>query len=135
MKKHPEIKTLVLNNIPGSINDEWNMKACHLIYTKGLETQLLENSIVESGGTDLFVSGKKLHIAKGAKIGVHSWDGAEKPAISYPKTHDENKMFLDLYRQVEIDTAFYWFTLKAAPPQEMHYMTEKEIEFYFDHKL
>lgn len=135
LEKHPEIETLVLMDIPGSINDEWNLKACQLVYERGFNTELLSNSIVESGGTDLFVSGKKLIIAEGAKIGVHAWAGAKKTALDYPKDHKSHKMFLDFYKKIDIDTSFYWFTLNAAPAHEMHFMTKEEINRYFMNKL
>ena len=90
---------------------------------------------MESGGTDFFISGKELHIEKGAKIGVHSWAGYDLVATELPKNHPEHKLFLEFYPKIEIDTAFYWFTLRAAPAQEMHYMTEKEIAFYLKKKL
>lgn len=40
-----------------------------LLYNEGLKTELTPNSVVTSGGTDLFVSGKSVAIAPGAKIG------------------------------------------------------------------
>ena len=135
LKKHPEIKTIVLLNVPGSINDEWNLKSCLLLNEKALNTELLGNSIVESGGTDLFVSGKKLIIADGAKIGVHSWAGGKKSATEYPKDHKEHKMFLDFYKKVNVDASFYWYTLQAAPADGMHFMTNAEIEKYLGNKL
>ncbi|MDA9970464.1 hypothetical protein N9E56_01375, partial [Flavobacteriaceae bacterium] len=134
LNKHPELKTIVLLDIPGSVNDEWNLKSCLLLNKKGLNTELLNNSIVESGGTDLFVSGKKLIIADGAKIGVHSWAGGKKSATDYPKGHKEHKMFLDLYKSVDVDTSFYWFTLQAAPADGMHFMTKDEIFKYLGNK-
>ncbi|MBB6459891.1 hypothetical protein [Flammeovirga kamogawensis] len=135
LKKNPQINTLILQEIPGSMDDEWNLKSCYLIYKKGITTELLENSVVESGGADLFVSGKKIIIAEGAKIGVHSWAGSEKAAIEYPKDHNEHKIFLDLYKSVEIDTSFYWYTLKAAPAEDIHYMTDDEIKKYLGDKI
>ncbi|AZQ62948.1 hypothetical protein EI427_12070 [Flammeovirga pectinis] len=135
LKENPQINTLILQQIPGSINDDWNVKSCLLIYKQGINTELLENSVVESGGADLFVSGKRLIIVEGAKIGVHSWAGSEKAAIEYPKDHDEHKIFLDLYTTVKIDTSFYWYTLKAAPAEDIHYMTSGEISKYLGSKI
>ena len=132
---NPEIETIVLLDIPGSVNDEWNLKACQLVYEKGLNTELLDNSIVESGGTDLLVSGNKIIVANGAKIGVHSWAGAKKSALEYPKDHMEHKLFLDFYESVDVDTDFYWFTLNAAPADGMHFMTREEINKYLKNKL
>ena len=135
LEQHPEIKTVVLLDIPGSLNDEWNVKSCLLLYEKGLNTELLSTSVVDSGGVDLFVSGRKLTIAEGAKIGVHSWAGGKKTATDFPKDHKAHKMFLDLYENVDIDTSFYWFTIEAASADDIHYMTKEEIEKYLGNKL
>ena len=135
LEQHPEIKTVVLLDIPGSLNDEWNVKSCLLLYEKGLNTELLSTSEVDSGGVDLFVSGRKLTIAEGAKIGVHSWAGAIKTATDFPKKHKAHKMFLDLYENVNIDPSFYWFTIEAASADDIHYMTKEETEKYLGNKL
>lgn len=134
LDENSQLKTIVLKEIPGSINDAWNSKSCQLLHEKGLTTELLENSVVESGGTDLFVSGKQLIIADGAKIGVHAWAGAGKPATSYPRDHPQHKLFLELYPKVNVDTSFYWFTLRAAPADTIHFMTPEEIDTYLGHK-
>ena len=135
LDKNPQLKTIVLLKIPGSVNDEWNLKSCLLLYKKGLNTELLNNSIVESGGTDLFVSGNKLILADGAKIGVHSWAGDDLVAAELPKDHPEHKMFLKFYSEVEVDSSFYWYTLKAAPAEGMHFMTKTEINKYLGNKI
>ncbi|MBH09760.1 MAG: hypothetical protein CMG74_05270 [Candidatus Marinimicrobia bacterium] len=40
------------------------------------------------------------------------------------------KLFLDFFEEIKMDTSFYWFTIKAAPSNGMHFMTEKEIKLY-----
>jgi hypothetical protein len=42
---------------------------------------------------------------------------------------------MDFYKRVNVDTAFYWFTLNAAPADSMHFMTNNEINSYFKAKL
>ena len=133
--KNPQIRTLVILDVPGSVDDYWNLKACKLVFENNLNTELLPHSIVESGGTDLFVSGKNLIVTDGAKIGVHAWAGDDITAKDLPKNHAEHQMFINFYRTIEIDTSFYWFTLKAAPADGMHFMTKEEINTYFKNKL
>ena len=136
IKENPQVKTLVLMNLPGSINDEWNVKTCEFVYKNNFNTQVLDSSVIESGAVDLFAAGKKIFFTKGAKVGVHSWRGDDdKPALSYPKDDKAHKIFLELYKKINIDTAFYWFTLRAAPAEEIHFMNENEIKQYFGNKL
>lgn len=130
INENPKVKTIVLEKIPGSINDEWNVKTCIFLHEKGLNTELLPHSIIESGGVDLFISGNKRRIAKGAEIGVHSWSDLKKDGIEYPKDSQEHEIFIDFFEKIDFDINFYWYTLKAAPANGMHYMSNKEIKLY-----
>jgi beta-lactamase class D len=132
---HPNVNTLVLGTVPGSANDEYNVKTCLEIHKRGINTELLSNSVIESGGVDLFISGNKRTIAKGAKIGVHAWRDLRKEATDYPRDHEEHKIFLDFFEIIQMDTAFYWFTIEAAPASGMHFMTDDEIKKYGLEKL
>ena len=49
----------------------------------GLNSKLKSNSIIESGGIVLFVSGKKLIIANGAIISVLYWAEGKKTTTAY----------------------------------------------------
>lgn len=130
IKENPEIKDLVLQNIPGSINDEWNVKTCMLIHHNCMNTILQEDSEIASGGVDLFISGNNRTIVEGAQIGVHSWRDLKQDGADYPKDSDEHTIFLDFFREINVDTAFYWFTLDAAEGKSIHWMTQEELELY-----
>ena len=127
---NPDIKDVVLENVPGSINDEWNVKTCLLLHEKGMNTILLPTSEIASGGVDLFISGNKRMIANGAKIGVHSWQDGKKDGIEYPRDSEEHQLFIDFFNEIEVDTSFYWYTLIAAPAKGIHWMSKEEIEKY-----
>ncbi len=127
---NPTVKDLVLEKIPGSANDEWNVKACLLLNEKGMNTEVTCNSVIESGGVDLFISGNKRIIEKGAKIGVHSWREGKKDGSEFPKESKEHDIFIDFFEKIGMNIDFYWFTLIAAPGNGMHFMTEAEIELY-----
>lgn len=116
--------------IPDSANDEYNVKTCLEINRIRINTELLSHSVIESGGVALFISGNKRTIAKSSKIGVHAWKGLIKKANDYPRDHEEHKIFLDFFEEVKMDTAFYWFTIRAAHAKGMHYMIKEEIEIY-----
>ena len=36
-------------------------------------------------------------------------------------------MFLEYYREMDVPEDFYWFTLDAAPPERIHWMSDDEI--------
>lgn len=136
LNRKEKITIVVFENVPGSVNDYWNLKAGLLLHNKKVSTLLTKNSTVESGGTDLFLAGKKLHIDSHAKIGVHAWWGGKSIVpIELPKNHKEHQFFLDYYQQIGIDSSFYWFTLRSASADDMHYMSAEEIEKYFGPKI
>jgi len=130
LEKHPNIKTLILQKVPGSISDEWNVKTCKEVRNRGIDTYLESTSVIESGGVDLFIAGVKRFSEKGARIGVHAWSDLRKGGNEYPPEHEEHAIFVDYFKVIERDTSFYWFTLNAAPSDGMYYMTEEEIDTY-----
>ncbi len=130
IEENPIVKDVVLEDVPGSANDEWNVKSCLLLQKKGMNTIVKSNSEIASGGVDLFISGNKRTIEQGAMIGVHSWSDMRKDGSEYPRDSEEHDIFIDFFNEIEMDTAFYWYTLRAAPANSIHWMTEDEIEFY-----
>ncbi len=127
---HPEVKNLVLQEIPGSLNDEWNMKSCYFLHENCFNTLLNDSSVIASGGVDLFIAGNNRTVSAKAKIGVHSWRDLKKDGSEYPRDSEEHQLFLDYFDAIEMDTAFYWFTLRAAPGKSIHWMTTEEISTY-----
>ena len=128
---YPQIKTLVMQNVPGSMDDEINLLASMEIRNRGINTHIPADGMVASGGSDMFLAGVKRSIAPGAKIGVHSWsDGSGKAALDYPREHQAHVIYLDYYNAIGITTDFYWYTLEAAPADSIHWMTAEEIALY-----
>ncbi|WP_291621643.1 alpha/beta fold hydrolase [Colwellia sp.] len=128
---YPQINTLVMQNVPGSMDDEINLLASMEIRDRGINTHIPADGMVASGGTDMFLAGVKRSIAPGAKIGVHSWDdGSGKAALDYPRDHQAHVSYLDYYNAIGITTDFYWYTLEAAPAESNHWMTTAEMVLY-----
>lgn len=66
-------------------------------------------------------------------IGVHSWateddNGNPISATDYPVGHVEHLPYINYYVDVVFTQQeaedFYYFTINAAAPENMHYMTE-----------
>ncbi len=130
IKDHPEVKVLTLTKISGSVNDVVNMHTGRLIRKAGLITKVTSKSRIYSGGVDLFVSGKKRIIQKGAKLGVHSWCCvAEKTAADLPKDHPAHQYQIAYFSEMlgAKGKDFYFYTLKAAPFDGVHVMKKKEL--------
>ena len=128
--EHPEVTTIEMLTVPGSIDDVANLRASLYVHKFGLNTKLNANSSVASGGTDFFLAGRQRIVEKGAKIGVHSWGGGNVAATDVPKDDPAHEKYLNYYKIVGIPQAFYWYTLEAAPASDIHIMTEDEIKKY-----
>lgn len=132
--QHPAVKTLVLQNIQGSINDAINMHSGRLVRNAQLTTLMPANGEAHSGGVDLFASGYKRIYQPGGKLGVHSWccvDGKHAGELS--KDHEAHGAQLTYVREMlgaELGPEFYFFTLEAAPFDGIHLMTPAEIDKY-----
>jgi len=130
MDDHPEIRTLVLKNIGGSADDEANVAFSRVINEMGITTLVPSDGLVASGGTDLFLAGTTRILEPGACVGVHSWAADDFTATDVPRKSSEHDRYLDFYNDIDIDPAFYWFTIEAAPAEEMHWMTSAEVDQY-----
>ena len=129
----PEIDTLVFTQIPGSMDDETNLAMGRALRQAGLTVYLPKDAEIASGGTDLFLSGTRRIVERGARVGVHSWSAGlffGPVAADLPRDHPDHAKYLDYYRALGIDEDFYWFTLRAAPADGMHWMTVEEMARY-----
>ncbi|WP_298421891.1 hypothetical protein [uncultured Kordia sp.] len=127
---HKNVKTIVLTQIDGSINDAVNMHTGRILREAGLNTKVLVDSNIASGGVDLFCAGNKRTITKGAKLGVHSWAGENIKADELPKDHPAHQYQIAYFTQMlgeKNGPDFYFYTLSAAPPETVHYMSVKEM--------
>ncbi|KZN33939.1 hypothetical protein [Pseudoalteromonas luteoviolacea] len=134
LSEHPQVNTIILNQVPGSMDDISNLEAARLIYDSGLTTALRSNSDIASGGVDFFLAGVKRQVAAGAKLGVHAWgyqdsEGNYKSASELPRNHPEHEMYIEFYKHINHTTPseFYFYTIDAAPFDDIHYMTEDEL--------
>lgn len=129
--QHPEVKTIVLQNVPGSVNDAVNMHTGRIIREAGLATKVLVDSQISSGGVDIFCAGKERIITQGAQLGIHSWGGGGLSADDFPKDHPAHQYQIAYFTMClgeEIGPDFYFRTLEAAPAGEMHWMDWEEIK-------
>ncbi len=128
---NPEVKTIVMKNVPGSMDDESNLVASRLVREAGLNTFVPADGMIASGGTDFFCAGVNRSIEAGAEIGVHSWAGdGVSNANLLPRDNPEHQKYLDYYLEMGIPTDFYWFTIQAAPAESIHNMSTEELIEY-----
>ena len=130
INKNSNLKTLTLLDVPGSIDDDYNIKSCYLINEKQLNTHLTSNSIIASGGVDFFLAGQQRSIEQGAKVGVHSWSNGNEDGVNIAREDSSHRLFLDFYNSINIDTSFYWFTLQSAGADSIHWLSYDEMIRY-----
>ena len=135
IQDHPEVKTLILTKVSGSVNDAVNMHTGRLLREHGFTTKVLADSDIASGGVDLFCAGSQRIVEQGAKIGVHSWccvgEQDQYTAIDVPKKHPAHSYQLAYFRMAlgpKLGADFYFYTLQAAPFDGIHYMSDAEIK-------
>ena len=129
--EHPEVRIIEMGMVPGSIDDESNLRAAGYVRSRGFTTKLNAGSRIFSGGTDFFLAGSTRIIEAGAQVGIHSWSaGSGEAGWELPENHPDHRPYLDYYESMGIPADFYWFTLTSAPPDGMHIMSEEELARY-----
>ena len=133
LNRSPGVRTFVLTWVPGSIHDEVNLALGRALREAGMTTYLPHDALVASGGTDLLLAGARRIVECGALVGVHSWAFGPVNGNELPRDDPRHRFYLDYYREIDIPEAFYWFTLEAATPDSIHWMTEDEMAHYGVH--
>lgn len=127
LAENPQLRTIVMQDLPGSIDDEAVLEMGYLIRDRGLNTHLEADSGIYSGAVDLFLSGNQRTMVRGAEIGVHSWADGFGEGSAYPREAREHRANARYTRDMLGSDAFYWFTLQAAASHEIHVMSAGEI--------
>ena len=131
IEQHPEVETLVLQDVPGSINDTVNVHTGRLVRNAGLDTYVPADGLTASGGTDLLLAGVERIVEEGATIGVHTWccEG-DLQAWELPDDHPAHNDLITYINEMlgsDIGRDFYFYTIKAATFDEMHNMSSEEL--------
>ncbi len=124
---HPQVQTVVLMDMPGSIDEVAVHDLGYFIREERLNTHLTPQSQIYSGAVDVFLAGNTRTMTCCARIGVHDWADDYGDGSSYPVNggeHDENVAY---FEDMLGSDDFYWLTLQAAPSEDMHMMTWDEL--------
>ncbi len=132
---YPNTNRMIMGDCPGSVDDEANWAAAKMIRDHGLTIHLPSEAIIASGAVDLYLSGTSRTRDVGSQIGVHAWsDGAGNEATDYPVGHEEHEgainYYVDMGFSQEDAESFYYFTINAASADDIHWMSDEEIEEY-----
>lgn len=131
MEEFPGLTRIIMQSVPGSNNDVANLEVGRMVNRAGMTTIIPADGMVASGGTDFFLAGRERIVEIGACIGVHAWSGGlgMRPE-NLARSHPAHRMYLDYYRAIGINPAFYWYTLEAAPASSIHWMKDAEMRTY-----
>ncbi|MEP0262916.1 hypothetical protein [Dokdonia sp.] len=132
LQGHPNIQRINMGTVPGSNDDEINFQVGIMLRQNNINTHILDNGIIASGGVDLFLAGVQRTRGENTMIGVHSWsDGDGNQATDFPVDSAEHLPNIQYYENIGYNSqwsrAFYFFTINAAPAEGIHWMTEEEI--------
>ncbi len=134
IKANPNAKKLTMLDCPGSEDDEANLLASRKIRQAGLNIHVTATSELASGAVDMFFAGVKRTMDPGAKFGVHSWTDGKNDATDFPKGDAQHQPYIDYFKEMGLSQQqaedFYYFTIYAAGPNDIHWMTQAEIDKY-----
>ncbi|WP_231288443.1 hypothetical protein [Methanococcus maripaludis] len=131
VKNHPNVKTIIMLDVPGSVNSNENLKAGRIVRTNNISTIVPKNGYIASGGTVFFCAGINRTIGEHAKIGVHSWkNNVVTDASKIPRDNHVHKPYINYFKEMGISDEFYWFMISSAPSFGIYYLNEYELKKY-----
>lgn len=133
--EYPNLKLIILENCPGSWDEDVNRIISKKLRNLGIHTHIAENGVIESGAVGFFLSGINRTMDTSAIIGVHSWtteQGVE--AYLLPPNDPAHDPFIQHYVNIGFPSQeaedFYFFTIHASPSTSIYYMSDTEIAHY-----
>lgn len=134
IQAYPSTIRIIMKDCPGSEDDVANLEAARKVYQKRVSIHLPSDAQIASGAVDFFLSGEVRTREAGSKIGVHSWSDGENEATDFAVGHTNHLPYINFYKEVGFSQseaeAFYYFTIHAAPADDIYYMTDAEISQY-----
>ncbi len=134
IRDNPNAKLLIMQDCPGSDDDDANLLAARKIRKAGLSIHATATSELASGAVDMFFAGVKRTMEPGAKFGVHSWSDGKNEATDFPKGHEQHQPYISYFVEMGLTQQeaedFYYFTIYAANADNIHWMTQAEIDKY-----
>lgn len=127
LAQNPQVTTIVLQQMQGSIDDEAVLAIGYRIRELGLWTHLQSDSGIYSGAVNLFLGGTRRTMVRGAEVGVHSWADTFGEGTNYPRDASEHQANARYAADMLGSDAFYWFTLEASPSSGIYIMTREDI--------
>ncbi len=128
LNRNPQIARVQFGVIEGSSDDETVADLGYFIRDRGLATFMGADAEVYSGGVDLFLAGVVRTVVPGAVIGVHEWQtGFGQSGRDYPRGSRQHEPTRGYIEDMLGSDAFYWFTLDAAPFDEIYVMNRGEM--------
>jgi len=132
--KHPNIQLVIMKECPGSRDDESMMVAARLLKSLQINTHLVSNGKIESGAVDFFLAGNKRTLEQGGKFGVHAWSSGSKSATEYSYGNKEHDLYINYYKDIGYSQTeaeeIYFFIINAASADDIHWITDQEINHY-----
>ena len=130
--EHPEIDTIVLGQMPGSIDDGANLEEAAWVAARGVNTYLPPEGSIASGAPNFFLVGKSRVVEEGAVVSVHSWAYWRGiTAQDLPRDDSAHELYIGFYESIGWTRAqaedFYFFTIEKAPAEGMYAMTPQEM--------
>lgn len=134
LRQNPNTELIIFRDAPGSDDDETNLQVGRKLYQLGLKTHVDDNGIIASGAVDLYLAGSERTLGANARVGVHSWSDGSQDATDFPANSSEHQPYINYYKSIgfsdQLAEDFYFFTINAAPADDIHWMTPAEIETY-----
>ena len=128
LQANPQIETLILRDVPGTLDMRTNSLIARMIRERGIATRLEHDSFIASGGVHLFMGGVERTLECGAKIGVHSWKGSDGSTPRSLGFDPAEGYMVEFHADMGVDTGFYQFSRDRSPHEALYYVSAEQAE-------
>jgi len=141
IQDYPLLDSIVMLDVPGTIDFKATLEASYLIREACLTTIVPDGAYIASGGVYFFLAGCERLVGENAHIGVHTWrsyslDENENKrivvsGIDLPPSDPAHEPYLEFHSDMQISEEFYWLIVDT-PFDKVYFLDNDDI---IDYKL
>ncbi len=135
LTEYPNTNLVIMKDVDDATSSEAAFTAGLVMRDAQLDVHVSDNSTLTRGAIDFMLGGVNRTKGDNTQFGVGAWRNQQgEVATDFPFGHEAHLPWINYYQQVgfqfQLATDFYNFSISAAEPDEVLFLTEDQIQTF-----
>jgi hypothetical protein len=135
LAEYPNTNLVIMRDVDGATSSEAAFSAGLVMRDAQLDVHVSDNSTITREAIDFMLGGINRSKGDNTQFGVGAWINEQgEVATDFPFGHEAHLPWINYYQQVgfqfQLATDFYNFSISAAEPNDIFFLTEEQINTF-----